>query len=58
MIIESASRTLNDNGQAVEVTVTMSFNDEDRIAILNAIKNNEMALVIRKGLEYIGKGEE
>lgn len=58
MIIESASRTLDDNGLQVEVTFTMSFKDADRIAILNAIRNNKMTLVMKKGLECIGRGEE
>ena len=58
MIIESDSRTLNDNGLQVEVTFTMLFNDMDRAAILNAIKNNKMTSVIKKGLERIEGGEE
>lgn len=58
MIIESGSRTLHDNGLQVEVTFTMLFKDADRIAILDAIKNNKMMLVMKKGLECIGRGEE
>ena len=58
MIIECDSRTLDDNGLQVEVRFTMSFQGADRIAILDAIKNNKMTLVVKKGLECIGKGEE
>lgn len=58
MIIETASRTFNDNGLQVEITFTMSFQGVDRTAILSAIKNNEMTLVMKKGLECMEKGEE
>ena len=58
MIIECDSRTLDDNGLQVEVTFTMSFQGADRIAILDAIKNNKMTLVVKKGLECIKGGEE